>query len=203
MRNASLARRRSAPITAPVAMSADDDADLFSAAGVAPSGALGIILDAKAVILADVSSSMQATCEGGSTRVALMRDALGRIHGGTIVPFADEALDACKAEHIPSPSSLWGTNFGAAFNGIRDRIPSRVLLISDGETEDVDEAIEAAKRLRCPVDTMFVGDPDAIYDGARETLREIARVTGGSYAESTFTSAPALAAAVSRLLLKA
>jgi Ca-activated chloride channel family protein len=101
-----------------------------------------------------------------------------------------------------------GTATGDALNAALDRLASRrgkdgrrapaaIVLLSDGKTTDGSDPLTAAqraKRLGIPISTVALGTPGAVLQGPMgetipvppdpDTLREISRVTGGTFTEA-------------------
>ncbi len=101
-----------------------------------------------------------------------------------------------------------GTATGDALNAALDRLASRrgkdgkrapaaIVLLSDGKTTDGSDPVTAAqraKKLGIPISTVALGTPGAVLQGPMgetipvppdpDTLREISRVTGGTFTEA-------------------
>jgi hypothetical protein len=161
------------------------------------------------VLLLDCSGSMDQL-EGIRTRMELLTDALRRVLpatlGARVVAFASfpqelRGLEPGPALRLPEPAG--GTDVAAAldFVGTMQPRPTRVLLITDGQPDNAQQALDAAKRLRpMTIDSIYCGPDGAI--GALGFLKALALAAGDVRATAIGQSArePAkLAAAMLRL----
>jgi len=174
---------------------------LLAAAGIASAALASVPQDA--VILADVSASMADALRDGGTRIARLREALASVQGGTILPYAETLRAEVPRHRIDSlRADGCDTLYAPAIRGALARKASVILLISDGEAADGEDALGIAREARrrgVKVNTLFIGDSRARE--AQELLKEIADLTGGTFQENVMQSAPALAAAISSSLL--
>jgi Mg-chelatase subunit ChlD len=137
------------------------------------------------VLLLDCSGSM-ATPEGSRTRLTLLTDAVRQVlpatPGARVVAFASlpqelRGLEPGPALQLPEPSG--GTDVAAAldFVGAMQPRPTRVLLLTDGQPDDAQAALNAAKRLApMIIDSIYIGPDNAI--GALGFLRALALAAG-------------------------
>lgn len=158
-------------------------------------------MTAEAVILVDVSGSMSdRDSRGGKSRyevaleelAALQRAMPGKL---AIIAFSDDAV------FIPGgapPLLGMGTDVAGAlrFAKCADVPGMRFFLISDGEPDSSDAALDVAETFRARIDTIYVG-PETRLTG-RTFLRMLAKATGGQSA--TADCVRELAAVTTRLL---
>lgn len=96
------------------------------------------------------------------------------------VAFATEArLDKDVNDEIDKASKECGggTSYSPAFQLITDNLRDfdRLIMISDGDTCDIDQAIEIAKKIGNPVDVIYIGK------GSKDHLQRLASETGGEF----------------------
>jgi len=104
-----------------------------------------------------------------------------------------EALQAVKA----AGTTATGDAITTALRGITGKAPAAIVLLSDGKTTDGGDPVTAAqraKKLGIPISTVALGTPGAVLQGPMgetipvppdpDTLREISRVTGGTFTEA-------------------
>lgn len=133
------------------------------------------------LVLADISSSMDLRTSFGMSRIDCLRKALtpykGRVH---VVAFNNSVME-CDPDMLPA--AYGGTSMHKALDRAAELLPRKVLLMSDGEPDLKTATIEAAKVLAkdCNIDTLFIGDPND--EGAKDLMRQIAEIGGGSYSE--------------------
>jgi Ca-activated chloride channel homolog len=175
-------------------MAANDvDPSRFEAAKAAAAAFLEEVPDSYSVGIVSFATSadpvLPPTTDRDAARVALgeLRLGTGTAIGNAITRSVDLALGK-KAEQAPPPSS--------------DRSPAAVLLLSDGAQTAggirPGPASQRARRLGVPVSTVALGTGDAVVEVPRpgglkervvvapdvDTLRAIARTTGGSFSEA-------------------
>ena len=144
------------------------------------------LLDADAILMCDVSSSMtrcDAGEEGQQSRydvmVEVVRDLMDRMEGKlAVIAFGDEAK--LVVEEMPPPVGI--TNMVAAFNMA---IPlsgtlRKVVIVSDGgptqgSPTPESATLEAAKQIECPIDSVFIGTDRH----GEKFMSALARANGG------------------------
>ncbi|QOX05575.1 MULTISPECIES: hypothetical protein [Xanthomonas] len=126
-----------------------------------------------AVILADVSGSMESEASGGRRKIDLLRDALAAARGGArLFAFSQRAREV---EQIPEPES--NTELAGALALVRKLDPGTTLLVSDGEPDNEAAALAQARLFRGAIDVLYIG-PEA-NTRAIEFLRRLAASAGG------------------------
>ena len=124
---------------------------------------------AKALLL-DVSGSMMSECEPGCSRIEALRNIVSNLPAvGRIFAF-NNSCHPCLKDAIPNPSG--GTFMANAFEHIKAKGISQVVLITDGEANDKANALASVVGLT--VEILYVGPGDT-----PEFLLKLAKVAGG------------------------
>lgn len=131
------------------------------------------------VILLDVSGSM-ADLAGGRRKIEILRDALAATlpasPGATLIAFASRPEPLASLAALPEPHG--GTALHLALDAAAVHRPRHTLVVSDGQPDDAQAALDAAERLTGRIDVIYVGsDSDA---AAVAFMRRLARTGGGS-----------------------
>lgn len=159
-------------------------------------------MSADLIVIVDVSGSMNTSDARGRQRryeVAcqelnrLQREQPGKI---AVVAFSD------RAEFAPAgipPYIGAGTNLAGAlrFVQVADGLV-KFVVISDGQSDNDEEALAVARQFKSKIHTIYVGPEDDLA-GGRRFLEKLAAVSGGQF--TTSDRAHELAAKVERLLL--
>jgi hypothetical protein len=116
------------------------------------------------VILLDTSTSM-AEPIGSRRRIDVLADilcqALPSTPGVRLFGFSSAVteLEGATSEHgVHLPEPAGGTALHFAIRHVAPLRPSRLIVISDGEPDDADAALSAARELDCEIITYFAGD---------------------------------------------
>lgn len=155
------------------------------------------------VVLVDTSGSMGAMdSRGGQSRYAIACEELSKLQSNNpgkilVISFSDEAKVCLNG--VPY-NFMGGTLVGRALQYAKqyDLEGMNIVLISDGEPLDPEEALAVARTFTNPINTIYVGPPDEVR--GREFLKKLADATGGK----TVTSdrAKELATSIQTLLLQ-
>lgn len=150
----------------------------------------------RVVIVQDISGSMADTMPGSSTsRVEVSKQAASqfidasdrRLSAIGIVVFDDYAkLITPPVQHYPTVRSglqhfaaVGGTSFNAGIRCGLAASPTRLILISDGQSQDDwKKSAHSAKLAGIPIDCIFIGADD---EPGAATMRQIAELTGGHF----------------------
>lgn len=158
-------------------------------------------MQAKVVIILDVSGSMDATdAQDGLSRREVARRELEKLQN----EMPGEIALICFASQVEfSPSGFpvsvgYSTNLTSALNYVKiaDGTDVRFIVISDGEPDSKSSALDVAKTFVNRIDTIFVGSTQ--YDRGRKFLEELARVSGGKH--QTFEKCKELSSGIIGLL---
>ena len=160
-------------------------------------------LNVDVVIVVDTSGSMEARdCYDGQQRYERALAELTRVQNDlagkvAVVAFSDRAV------FVPSglpPLLGSSTNLAGALAFVRlaDTGDIRFVIISDGQPDNAETALQEAAKIKGPLDTIFIG-PEG--DPGADFLRRLANVRGGQTAKAT--NALHLADHVERLMLAA
>jgi hypothetical protein len=157
------------------------------------------------ILLLDISGSMDTRIEGSKRRIDCLWDIVQQMRASTI-PFRTAVFSyGCEwNDAVIQPQTQSSTNLAGALDFIAQARPQQVTIVTDGEPDSIEEALEAAKRLECKINVLFVGDP--YNKAAIEFCRALAQACNGSYAESALTSEQLqleASASMQRLLLSA
>lgn len=163
-----------------------------------------VFLECEALILIDVSGSMDARDCGTRTRyevavdqlIALQRDQPGKI--GVIAWNHDTGF--CPSGIPTGPSG--GTDLVKALTFIKpaDGCGMRFIVISDGSPDDPNAALSLAAGFLTKLDTVFCGPEGKEGDTGRKFMKELARVSGGIAVTQSVKDLGLLNQTVSRLL---
>jgi hypothetical protein len=86
-------------------------------------------------------------------------------------------------EQVPLPQGT--TDLTSALGMIKGACPTVVTLVTDGEPDDDETALAAAVALECPINILYVGDPDAT--DAINFCRLVCERTKGTFATEVLT----------------
>lgn len=160
-------------------------------------------LNAELVILFDNSGSMgSADAPGNKSRRKYAEEQLHRLQGQypgkvALICFASR-VEYCPDGRVSDVGGSTALHKALEFAKVADDTGLKILVISDGEPDDDQAALYAAKTYTSKIDVLFCGPENDRY-GGRAFLRKLAEATGGQF----FTSdKPAeLESAVNTLLL--
>src|SRR3954453_542461 len=112
------------------------------------------------VMLADAGSSMSWPL-GRTRRVAVLQGILDQLlpsapPGSRLIAFNSVPLMLEAGGRLPEPAG--STALHLAIEEATKFRPSRLVVISDGEADDADAALAAARRLNCHIATHYCGD---------------------------------------------
>jgi Mg-chelatase subunit ChlD len=140
-------------------------------------------VNARVVVIADVSGSMHARdARGGQRRyevaqtelTALQREYPGQI---AVVAFADYP-QFCPTGILPPPDGSTNLRAALRFAKVADVPGIRVILISDGLPDDAAGALAVARTYTQRIDVIYVGHEDGT---GREFLARLAQAAGGTF----------------------
>lgn len=126
------------------------------------------------VILADVSGSMHGA------RIEALRRELGQLWAeigdrAKLIAFSHNVIPISSPAELPAPHG--GTRLENALREANKLHPSLIFVISDGEPNNRDQALEAAEESIAEINVLFVGsDGD---DQSLDFMERLARVGGG------------------------
>lgn len=156
-------------------------------------------LDGPQILLADVSGSMAAPAWGGRRKIDVLREAVTGVRTRSpyhLMAFASQVMDGLV--DIPEPEGTTRLDLGLAA-ALRHQ-PRATLVISDGQPDDEQAALDVAARLPGRIDVLYVG-PDGDR-AAMEFLQRLARVGCGGFQSADLSRAqPALAHTIHTLML--
>ncbi len=161
-------------------------------------------VNADVIVIVDVSGSMDANDSlGGRSRYEVALDELAQLQNSNpgkiaVLAFSNDTL------FVPSgqPPKLFGsTNLAGAlkFARVADTGDIRFVVISDGQPDDANGALDEARKFKGRIDVVYVGPED--YPTGRNFLKRLAQAKGGVVV--TADKATQLAAQTQRLLLSA
>lgn len=138
---------------------------------------------AGSVLLCDTSGSMAyVDTQDGRRRIDHLAEILSallsqvRLQGVWTFDSYVREVNAL-APQLPDPSGSTALHLALDEMGRLAPKPAKLIVLCDGEVDQPDLAIEAAKRLGVPVDCYYVG-PDN-HRAPMDFLRKLARATGG------------------------
>lgn len=140
-----------------------------------------VFTDADVLVIIDISASMNANdARGGRSRYAVACDELTKLqakHPGkvAVISFNSET-QFCPGGLPGRPTALTDLAGALDFAHVADGCGLKVVLISDGEPDDDEAALNAARRWTDKIDTIYVG-PEG--EDGQLFLTKLARATGG------------------------
>jgi hypothetical protein len=105
-------------------------------------------------LLLDVSGSMAEDCEPGRSKWDALRKMLGNFFGVRMYAFASECIP-CSMSIVGGLAPGGTTDMAKAFRVIKRAGVGSLILITDGEPNDEEDALRAAAGLR--IDIFYVG----------------------------------------------
>ena len=128
------------------------------------------------VILCDTSGSMAGSA-GAHTRIHHVREALAQVArpDHRLLAFSSHVTPMRTASDLPVPSG--GTALELGLAAVAEHNPSATLVISDGEPNHAEAALEVAGRLPGRIDVIFCGDESNA--AAIAFMHRLARLGGG------------------------
>lgn len=154
------------------------------------------------IVLVDVSGSMATEdSRGGRSRIDVAREELAKLQAefpGKLAVFAFSSHCRFIPGGVP-PIPAEGTDLAGALTFTRpcDGMGLRFVVISDGQPDSAERALDVAKRYTSKIDTVFVGDEHD--DAAQRFLKRLAGMGGGQ--SVTTARVQALAETIRPLLL--
>jgi hypothetical protein len=139
-------------------------------------------LSVDAIVMIDISVSMQAEdCQNGQMRHTVACDELRRLQRqipGKLAIVEWATNHAFCPGGAPSPPNGWSTNMAGvlAFVKQADDCGIRFILISDGEPDNEQEALDQARRFKSKIDCVYIGPEGG--KGA-DFMRRLSALTGG------------------------
>jgi hypothetical protein len=109
--------------------------------------------------------------------------AFGPLHFTATVEYSSVRMLE-PGEDIPEPSG--GTPLAEAIEAATAAGGKRLVVISDGEPNDQNRALEAARKHGHRIDCIFIG-PDNAHDPGEDFLKRLADASGGSYGKDAMT----------------
>lgn len=161
-------------------------------------------LDATHLVLLDTSGSMDsADSRGGQRRIAVARSELSKLQA----EFPGKIALVCFSSHAQEmhggvpPEPMGSTDLAGALTHCQkyDGLGLHVVVVSDGQPDSAERALDVAKGYQSKISCVFVG-PET-DDAARLFLKRLALMSGGQYA--TADRVRELATALRPLLLAA
>ena len=112
------------------------------------------------VILADNSGSMYAPAAGDLLRIDVLQRCLDEVLPAAAATqvIAFNAIPFVLERGAPLPPPGGGTALHLAIERAADFRPELLVVLSDGEPNDAEAALAAARALHCKVVTIFCGD---------------------------------------------
>lgn len=129
------------------------------------------------VILADASDSM-GNFVGSRRKIEILRDALAQIwpqSNATLIAFS--SLPSFLPDPSALPAPFGSTALHLAIDAAQSLKPARTLVISDGQPDEKQAAIEAADKLTGQIDVIYCGSDSDLE--AIAFMRQLARRSGG------------------------
>lgn len=160
-------------------------------------------INADAIIIVDTSGSMHANdSRGGKSRYDVACEELKNLQATlpgklALLSFSDD-VQFCPAGIPFDFGNMTDLAKALRFAKVADLTGMRFIVISDGEPDSEDDALEVAKTFKNRIDTIFVG-PDG--GGGQAFLKRLAKASGGQ--NTTSAQVKELATDIKNLLLTA
>jgi hypothetical protein len=122
------------------------------------------------VFLLDVSGSMVEVVDG-KRKIDHLREVMREYADMKKVSFSETVFE----DTIPEPRA--NTDMALGFTYLLAQPPRRVVLVSDGVPDSEETAEEAALKLKCPVDIIFIGQKGSRGEAF---MKRLAQMTGGA-----------------------
>lgn len=160
-------------------------------------------LSVDAILLLDISASMQATdCPNGQERYTVACDEMRRLQRqlpGKLAVIEWATGHAFVPGGVPSPPEGYSTCMDGVlqFVKVADGTGIKIILISDGEPDSEDDTLNVARTFTSKIDTIYIGP-----EGGRGAafLRRLADATGGRAETKSPREIVMLSQSVTRLL---
>jgi len=153
----------------------------------------------RSLLLVDCSGSMADLIEGSARKIDKLRRVVETLKQTHPVPIAAFGLNSGVVELvelIPEPQGLTPLHNAIRFGRVQEA--NHLVIVTDGEPDSREAALEEARRFGGPIDVFFVGREGA--SGAA-FCAQLARLTGGSCGVTDLTGEPKkLAAGIAGLL---
>lgn len=139
------------------------------------------------ILLLDVSGSMAAYAEGHTRRIDALWTIVQELRSNNVGFRCATFSDVTKwAELVECPELEGGTNLADAFYFVRKIEPMQITVVTDGEPNDEQAALNAAQSIGCKVNVMFVGSPSDTH--AKAFCAHLASLCGGSYGANSLAT---------------
>lgn len=146
-------------------------------------------------LLLDCSGSMSSPMRNGKDRIAGLRETVDSIQSERRMQMIQFSGSVQVTEYVPDPNG--GTPLAEAIDLARTNECSRAIVISDGEPNNENAAMDSAKRFGGRIDVVFVGDPGSHGEAF---LKRLAQSTGGESFTGDLTEPKKITAGVIGLL---
>lgn len=159
-------------------------------------------LSVDALVMVDTSGSMTMhDCQNGQRRYDLACEQLTRLQRelpGKVGVISWSSSVEFNAGGVPVFLQT-GTDLAGVLKFVKpaDGTSIKLILISDGEPDDENEALRLAKQFKSKIDTIYCG-PEAGY--GRDFLRRLAEATGGQSVSQSINQLGQLSQTVQGLL---
>jgi Mg-chelatase subunit ChlD len=138
------------------------------------------------VILADISGSMESPAWSKHRKIDVLRDAVAQVmkeQNCSLIIFSDNAREATQVPDATEGS----TNLAKALRMAQRYDPGTTLVISDGQPDNEDAALDVAQEFRGAIDVLYIG-PDADLT-AIGFMRRLAKIGDGQVSVNDISSA--------------
>jgi hypothetical protein len=129
------------------------------------------------IILLDISGSMGEAANGEARKIDLLRELVFSLREKTTFDQAVFDTGVEWTDDVPEPRG--STALHLALDEAAQRKARRYVLITDGQPDSQELAMEAATRLGAPLDVFYVGPAEDMY--AQQFLHKLATAAKGLY----------------------
>jgi hypothetical protein len=130
------------------------------------------------IFLLDISGSMDSIVDDKS-KIDHLTDVMLKYPDAKMICFSSKVEMIDNIKNIPRPAG--STNLALALKYIKskeDNTIERVVLVSDGEPDDKNEAFKASEKLNLPIDIIFIGK---MGTDAEIFMEQLSKQTGGQH----------------------
>lgn len=113
-------------------------------------------------ILADISGSMSSNCEPGCRKIDALRSIIADLDGDPDVFAFHSRVDKVAKDYIPEPQG--STFMGRAFAHLKREGFRKVVMITDGEATDKDDALIEVEGLELKILYVGAGNKPSFLD---------------------------------------
>ena len=139
------------------------------------------------ILLLDISGSMGEDINSEETKIDALWSIVQRLRSQGL-SFKTAVFSSYPewSDAITKPHPSGGTALAEALEFVATVHPRQVTIVTDGQPNDAQAALEEASKLRCKINVLFIGSAREAY--AQEFCRQLALANNGTYSATELTS---------------